>query len=512
MRNRWVWILSIVLFLAGSSIAAIKVTSLGLPLMPDQDTAVWTVEARVSFRSRGGPVQVRLRIPKDPPVYEILDEDFVSSGYGVSTESVDLDRLSIWTTRRARGTQTLYYQISVVEDATTRRHDDPFPGFPQKPGHSEAMDSAIETLLQDVRLESADIESFARTLIQKLQGPASEGAVKMLKDAASTPAERASQIVDVLAGARIPARLVWGLELQEGLRDRELKPWIEVHNQQQWLPLDPMSGSPGYPPGFLVWTIGSEPLLELDGARAGEVRFSVARTMREVVEVAAQRARAERSFWMDFSLFSLPVQTQNLYRILLTVPIGSFVVVLMRTFVGVQTFGTFMPILIALAFRETRLLWGVILFISIVSLGLGIRFALDRLQLLLVPRLTTVLIVVVLLMLVISISTFRLGLDRGLSVALFPMVILAMTIERMSLVWEELGGRDAIEQGAGSLLVAALGYLVIMNEQLAHLVFVFPELLLVVLALTILSGRYTGYRMTELWRFRSMWMTSRGAP
>jgi hypothetical protein len=34
------------------------------------------------------------------------------------------------------------------------------------------------------------------------------------------------------------------------------------------------------------------------------------------------------------------------------------------------------------------------------------------------------------------------------------------------------------------------------------MIFVFPELLLAILALTLLLGRYTGYRLTELWRFR----------
>ena len=37
-----------------------------------------------------------------------------------------------------------------------------------------------------------------------------------------------------------------------------------------------------------------------------------------------------------------------------------------------------------------------------------------------------------------------------------------------------------------------------------HLVFVFPELLLLVLAATLLLGRYTGYRLVELRRFRML--------
>jgi len=132
-----------------------------------------------------------------------------------------------------------------------------------------------------------------------------------------------------------------------------------------------------------------------------------------------------------------------------------------------------------------------------------IRFYLEYLKLLLVPRLASVLIIVIILMAIISIFSHKLGFDRGLSVALFPMVILAMTIERMSLVWEELGAAEAMAQGVGSLIVAAFSFICMSNPYLEHLIFVFPELLLLILAFTLLLGRYTGYRLTELWRFRA---------
>ena len=83
------------------------------------------------------------------------------------------------------------------------------------------------------------------------------------------------------------------------------------------------------------------------------------------------------------------------------------------------------------------------------------------------------------------------------------MVILAMTIERMSLTWDESGANEALTAGLGSLFVASLGYVVMNNDWVGYLVFVFPELLLVLLAATLLMGRYTGYRLSELRRFRS---------
>ncbi|MDH5584187.1 MAG: hypothetical protein OEY82_10010, partial [Gammaproteobacteria bacterium] len=128
----------------------------------------------------------------------------------------------------------------------------------------------------------------------------------------------------------------------------------------------------------------------------------------------------------------------------------------------------------------------------------------DRLRLLLVPRLSAVLIVVVMLMLFISMTSHRMGLEMGLSVALFPMVIIAMTIERMSVVWEERGAADAIRAGVGSLFVAIAAYVFMGMKWLEHLIFTFPELLLIVLAVVLLAGRYTGYRLTELRRFREL--------
>ena len=41
-------------------------------------------------------------------------------------------------------------------------------------------------------------------------------------------------------------------------------------------------------------------------------------------------------------------------------------------------------------------------------------------------------------------------------------------------------------------------------DVLKHLFFVFPELLLWVLAICLLLGRYSGYRLLELVRFKSL--------
>jgi hypothetical protein len=42
------------------------------------------------------------------------------------------------------------------------------------------------------------------------------------------------------------------------------------------------------------------------------------------------------------------------------------------------------------------------------------------------------------------------------------------------------------------------------NKTIAYMTFNFPESLLIILALIILIGRYSGYRLSELYRFASM--------
>ena len=84
------------------------------------------------------------------------------------------------------------------------------------------------------------------------------------------------------------------------------------------------------------------------------------------------------------------------------------------------------------------------------------------------------------------------------------MIILAWTIERMSILWEEDGPKEVIIQGGGSLIVAVLAYFAMKNSTIAYITFNFPESLLIILALIILIGRYSGYRLSELYRFASM--------
>ncbi|MFP4244706.1 MAG: inactive transglutaminase family protein [Ectothiorhodospira sp.] len=494
----------LILILSGIALGIFwhKAVNLGFPLLPSQKTDNWLVEARISFEPTEGAVTARFFIPENPPGMALLEEHFISRGYGLTTSPAGPNREAVWTTRWPSGTQAVYYRATVYPLEHARPDNEPYPGPVDQPDLAEPYRSAAQEVVQKVRERSADITSFATVLIRDMNQPGEEN-MQLFVSPTDSDREKVRTAIQLLAEARIPARMVHGIQLTDRGNDLQPETWLEVHNTRSWVAIDPDDGTVGYPEDFLVWWHGDMAPVGLDRARDAQVRFAVTHHFQDAVEVASQKADLLDSRMADFSLLELPVQTQNMYRILLLVPLGAMIIVLLRNVVGLQTFGTFMPVLIALSFRETSLLGGMILFTVIVSLGLAIRFYLEKLKLLLVPRLASVVIVVILLMLSLSILSHNLGIEHGLTVALFPMVILAMTIERMSIVWEEHGPADTLRQGIGSLAVAAVCYLVMINPYIDHLFFVFPELLLIVLALTLMLGRYTGYRLSELVRFRA---------
>lgn len=495
----------LILLLTGLSLGIFhhKVRNLGFPVLPSQTTDNWIVEARIAFEPTGGALTARVFLPHDPPGFALLDEHFVSRGYGLATGIDGENREATWTTRSPSGRQVVYYRATVYEMGRSLRSEPEYPGPASVPDLEEPYRSAAAAVLDRVRERSADITSFATVLVRDMASVADENMALFVSREAGER-DRVRTAIELLAGARIPARMVHGLQLTDRARDLQPRVWLEVHNTREWVAINPHDGSVGYPDRFLVWWFGDHDPVALNRARNPQISFAVTRNFQDAVETAEQRAKLLNSRVVDFSLLGLPVQTQNMYRVLLMIPVGAMIIVLLRNVIGVQTFGTFMPVLIALSFRETELLGGVILFTLIVSLGLAIRFYLEHLKLLLVPRLAAVVSIVVMLMLALSILSHRLGIEYGLAIALFPMVILAMTIERMSIVWEEHGAGDAIRQGVGSLVVAVAGYLLMINPYIEHLIFVFPELLLIVLAATLLLGRYTGYRLSELLRFRAL--------
>jgi hypothetical protein len=504
MNKKHLFLLSGALTAVGLILFCYKLFLLDFPLVPKEKSYIWNIQAHLTFDAGKKPIKVSMFVPRNSHRFTIVNENFVSKGYGVSVSTENEKRRAHWSIRKAKGSQSLYYRATVIQMERNVKPTKPSTSKPQKQNLEGAYLEASKALIAEVREKSADTDSLVAGLLERLNTSQPSDNVALLLGKKASDQKKVGLAVNLLALAGIHARAVHGIRLEAQRREAPIIHWLEVYEKDRWKSYEPVSGERDVSEDYLPWWKGMEPMVQAQGTKNLQISLAVVRSEEAALQLAVDKGVIKKPFLLDFSLFSLPVQTQAVYRVALLVPLGVLFLVILRNVIGIRTFGTFMPVLIALSFRETQLLWGVFLFITLVGIGLLIRMYLEHLKLLVVPRLAAILIVVIGLMAFLSVLTNKLGLERGLSVALFPMVIITMTIERMSIVWDELGAFETIKQGVGSIIAAVIAYLIMSIVYIEHLVFVFPELLLILLAATILLGRYSGFRLLELRRFKAL--------
>lgn len=502
-----VYLMGLALIVIALSIVTYKSQVLSLPITPGKYQTVWTIEAKVEFQARGEAVKVSMALPKTQSNMEVLDEIFSSSGYGFTVDNSNGNERAIWTKRRALGKQTLYYKLDVYQqsanDKTTELEFSTAINRPDWSGTRRAsLREAASSLIEDSWAASADTETFVGQLLRAFNDPKNKDSL-LIRDGLQDK-NQVGRTLDLLAMADIPAHIIRGIYLEDDRSRMAATSLLEIYDGERWLVFNPLTAVKGLPRNFLIWQRGDISLLDVEGGHRSKVRFSTLANNVPAREVAIKQMGGEQAALLDYSIYSLPIEQQSVFKSILLVPVGALIVIFMRVVIGVRTAGTFMPVLLALAFVQTSLLSGVLIFLLILTVGLWVRSYLSRLDLLLVARIAAVVVIVVIMMAGLSIVSYKLGIEQALMVTFFPMIIIAWTIEHMSILWEDDGPLEVLIQTTGSLLVAILCYLCMTTHYIEHWMFNFPELLLVLLGMIIILGHYTGYRFSELLRFKEL--------
>lgn len=511
MRNslRHTVLLSAFLVAVGFSIFFHKVIDLDYPLMPDSRASTYDVEIYIEFEGRNEPARLNVFIPTGKAVRDLRGEEFYNGSFGLTllNDQETENRRAVWTYRYPADRKVLRYVVQTTGESQETPFSERFRSRKPDaiPFESDTVKrQAFIVWVGDIRRRSADDNSFAEFALKEIfqsRSNVEENAdeFEALLDGTDLRA-RLDLAKKTLESQGLPARVAHGLFLTGERRRAEIEHWLEYRVggvDQRFFPQST-------PSRFLTIWYDDGRLIDTTGVSEVDTQISVRKESGSAEALARLNAldRSPIARWVSFGELSLT--TQLVYQIMVTIPVGITLLVFLRQFIGIKTLGTFMPVLIGLAFNETALINGIILFTFLICLGLAARFYLERLQLLLVPRLAVVLIFIVIMMAAITVFLADRNQSVGLSISLFPMVIITMTIERMSIIWEESSPGEAIKHGIGSLIVASLTYLLMSHDQIAYLMFNFPELLLVLMAACLIMGRYTGLRLSEVWRFREI--------
>jgi hypothetical protein len=311
---------------------------------------------------------------------------------------------------------------------------------------------------------------------------------------------KARAMVTLCRAARIPARLVTGFELRQSERSRP-HVWMEVFYGHRWVPFDPALGyARRMPINFVPIRRGYDSVVRITGGGQVEQSYSIVRLPPAQSVLHSEERRPSQIF----NLTRLPVEMHPVLSLMLLLPLGALVTTVFRNVIGIRTFGTFAPALLAMSFIYAAWGTGIVVLIVIVMAALVGRSFLEKLHLLMVPRLSIVLTTIILcLVFCVSLLDYLEWTNSGQAV-LLPLVILTILIERFHVTTEEDGMPYAVQLTMGTVIVASCCYLLLRWDRIGQLLVIYPEAHFFTIALFILIGRYSGYRLVELWRFREL--------
>ncbi len=302
----------------------------------------------------------------------------------------------------------------------------------------------------------------------------------------------------------LPARIVGGVVLNNGTQQNAHQ-WAEVLIEGRWVPFDPTNGHFGYlPENYLVLYTGDQSLFD----HTTNINFDYRFTVRQQQTSSALFRFEDRSDDLPTlnaaELMTLTGLNEKMIGVFLMFPIAALITVFLRNVIGIQTFGTFMPMLVAAACVQTGLIVGMLVFGGVVAFALLGQAWLGRYRLLKVPRLAAIISLVTLLFIALL---YFFGQEANLEfgvLALFPIVIISFLAERIHNLVAEGSLKEILASSVGTVVAIACCYVAFSSVTLQGLIALLPELLLLVLALQIAAGRWTGMRLTEYVRFRDI--------
>lgn len=490
----------------------------GTMLVPE---VMWDVELVQTLTPTGGAVKLTTFLPDSDDRQTVVNERNQSGDLELDLRTEDGNRIARWRAAGVEGPRTVTYGYEVRADAVrydidpSFRLGDPAPGVdatlvqPTKVIQSTAPE--IVELARALAPADRSLVTYLRAAFDRVASlrfkpfKGTTDALTALKLGEASCNGRSRLFAALLRAQGIPTRLVGGIVLSAG-DTRTTHQWVEARIGGHWIPFDTTNDHFAELPGHYVTLYRGDEVLFRHTSDIG-YRYSFRVKSHLVPRHQLEAWRDALGLWAVFDKLGIPL---DLLKVIMMIPVGAVVVVIFRNVVGLRTFGTFLPTLIAAAARSTGLLWGLAGFAGIIFLVSIVRRLTARLDLLHSPQLAVLLTTVIGAMLFTAVLAERNGLVDLAHITLFPVALMAITAERFTIMDVEEGWRKAWETMARTLVVTFFCYVTMDSLSMQILLLGFPELLLVVIGVDIWLGRWAGMRLTEWLRFRPVLLGRKG--
>jgi hypothetical protein len=498
-----------------------KTQVLQLSLLPQMVDDVWNFH--LSVRPKGDVRTFSFPIPRTGPGIRVSEERIRAKGIEVFIDTSSDSSIATWTSPDNFSERVSYSARIDLKPVTYKKlpkdYTSAYPKglnkFLKLPKLLPEDDEAIKILEGAILEGTEDKTSLVRKIYyyveEEIQRNTSIKTIhETLNSGKGSPLIKA-KLFNIMARRQgIPSRIIVMVRMPDMKKhvDEKIRFTFanEVFLNNKWIPIDTNRGHfAERPDDFMVihrnyeevdkYLSRKNVVYSIHAERARINRYNKAEFKKEVVR--------SDSIYSKISLYRLPIPLQNMFSVILLIPIGTLVLSLARNIIGIPTFGIFTPILLTLFFKETSLTFGLGFFLAIVAIGIGQRYVLDKFYLLAVPRLSILLTLIIMMMIAYSFISNDMNATTS-HLSFFPIVIVVTNIERLSVMIAEEGVVNTLKTLLGTLVISILGFMLYMIPALEIFMFTNPECLFTVIGLLVLIGKYKGYRISEFLRFRDL--------
>lgn len=516
-------LLAALLASAGIGLALFKANVLGYRVVEIKPEPGYEVMLEIEAEAAGRDVRISTFLPIQTPRQRIRREAESSPAFEFL---ITPEREAIWEAAALSGRQVISYSFFAQTEARSYGlpagilvAPGPSPELAEFIEPSEAIQAEDEEIIAkawELMPNGVTVEEGIRKLFDYVYRDISYKEVRGATDAVTAfRLQQAScngknRLFIALCRARgLPARFAKGLIL-ENTSKRTTHAWSELYLGGEWIPFCPTNGYfAEIPEQYLELAKVDRGLFRRSSSIGFDWEFSVTpqvRGMEEAVRANANNPLNFLNYWVSLDQSNVSIR---LIMVILLIPIAASVVSFSRSVIGLHTFGTFMPSLIAVSFLLTGYWTGSLFFMTIMMITGFLNMLLFKLRILHLPRLVIILTCVVMVIMTVSVFATRMGIPGAAGISLFPIAILSLTSERFSQTIEEDGWREALTRTLVTYLVSAACYFLIAHSDLQLLVAAFPELLLVNIAFNLVIGSWHGIRFSEYFRFHALFVPSK---
>jgi len=197
--------------------------------------------------------------------------------------------------------------------------------------------------------------------------------------------------------------------------------------------------------------------------------------------------------------------SEGTLALILMLPVVATFIAFARQIIGIRGFGIYITLIIAYAFVATKLKYGIVIFLVVVIAGTLMRRLLQKTKILYLPRMAMVLTFVTLAVFLMFLLGSYLNIEGLQVISIFPILIMTLVVERFVAAQMEKGQRTAIFMTLETLILAIISYYIITWASLQQLLLEWPIVsIFVVLILNFALGHWTGFRLSEYFRFKEL--------